>query len=196
MAIKLSPRKEKIIVSSEFGILFAFSILLFLFASTSYFLLDYLNKQNEEKIEEVKEAIRDIDREIPDFRMKEAAAMEYEKIINDYIRVQEKRTVMASFLKALEKSTHSNVQIREARINADEKVARIEGVALNLEVLEQQHHIFRNLSLVKGEEEMINSVMEVNLLSLREEDTGERIFFEFSLDLNPELFENRKISVD
>ncbi len=196
MAIKVAPKKKEIILSNDFNVLFVFSIILFIIALSSYFFLDYLNRETRGKIEETKSDIKEMEAEFPGFKDKEEEVRKYERTINDFIKVQEHRAVVDPFLDALEKSTHSHVQIREARIDTDERTLRMNGVARNLEALEQQHHIFKNLSLAQGEKEIDNPIEQAELLSLREDDEDERVFFEFLLVLSSELFKNRKISTD
>ena len=196
MAIKVSPKKKEIILSNDFNVLFAFSVVLFLVALSGYFLLDYLNRDTQERIEEVISEIKEVEAGAPGFKKREGEILKYESVINDFIRVQEHRALIDPLLDTLEKSTHSYVQIREARIDAAEKTVRINGVARSLEALEQQHHIFKNLSLAQEGREIEDPIEQVDLLSLREDDEEDRVFFEFMLVLNPELLKNRKISTD
>ncbi len=186
MAIKVGPVKKEIKAPKGFDSLFYFALVFLVLSLSAYFFINYRIGEIKESIKTTQREIRETEERVDRFKEKEEKVMEHESVINDYIQLLERRTVLTSFLTALEKSTHSQVQFSEVNIDVSQRTARLNGVARNLEALEQQYYIFKDFSLVSETE--VSPIERVELQNFREEGVEEGVSFEFALALNPEIF--------
>ncbi|GEM_PF-5672148 len=167
MAIEIKPKKEKKVkLSSSFNALFYFSIIIFLLSLSSYVFVSQWNREVKARLDEKEQLLENLRAE-SDFQENRDFIEDYRTKMNNFQNLFWGRNSFSTFFKTLEEAIHPLVFFEVIDIDAVSRELRIDGRAYNLEALEQQYNILKNL---KVEREFIGWVREMQVEE-KEEDT-------------------------
>lgn len=174
MAIEIIP-KVKIKKISVMSIVFYLSLAIFLAFLVSYFVLDFWQKKINKELFDIKTTL---EREkSPSEKNLEEKILTYQKKIEESGFLLANHRFITPLFDYLEKITHSKIQFSDFKLNSEEGVIDIKGLAESFEVLGQQALIFESQKFIKN----------INLSEVSINKEG-KIEFKFQITLDPQIF--------
>ncbi len=178
MAIEIIP-KTKTKKTYFLGILFYFSLLLFITSLISYFALNFYQKRLEGELTNIKKGLEKTadEKALEEEIFGSEKNVGYQQKIKDFGVLLNAHKLPVNFFNFLEENTHPKVWFSKFNLDLEKNLLEMSGYADNFEVLGQQALIFKRQDFIKN--------MNLSMVSLGKDG---KVNFDLQLTIDPKIF--------
>ncbi len=180
MAIEVGKTQKKSNLPKGFDPIFYLALVIFLLAGAAFGVVFWFNMQALEEKERLEELTEEQEMELAKRSELEEEVREYSNLVEDFQFLVRERYLASEFFQPFQKAIHPRVVIFNANVSMEEGRVDFDGETESFVAIGQQFRAFQDIEYTTN--------IEMNSLSLVEDEDGERVTFSFTMTMNPDVF--------